>query len=363
MLKTISQLRTKRQEFLALRLPCVAVLSQRSQDGTHTADVVDISARVAPEGLLLLDCPRTGVFEGIALRRTFRFRSLISWKPLYAVAAWRYWIYVVFTYCVVFITVTYFVGNEEDSVERAFAARSVYAPIIWFAFGLFMLTVELTRFDWTLLNVLLRRFDWYFIMFHSLSWTIFGAWSSSQALLVTWIPIAFITNGVLNVVVGSMDAAPAYPYHLRVIGVLICVLNDFRLLLLNSALKSNYGETNVCFLFCTSNRVLAFSSLWVLMLYHTKFLVCLLWKPHHALLLTMRVRYKVSHWVDGVLAPSITANPSEVSSSQRAAGSSVSLSSITMSSNVEQLRCDIQPVEVPSVLPSVQVSSSDIKVT
>jgi len=140
----------------------------------------------------------------------------------------------------------------------------------------FVALIEFTRFDRSLVLAVMGRFEWALLMFNLLQLTVFGTWSQEPVYKAySTAPLFLAYAVVVGLGLGLSDAAPAYPYALRLTFAIVMFVNTLRTLIFNYV-SPYYERHPVCFIFCTDTAVLSLSPTFTMVIFLAKYAVSLL---------------------------------------------------------------------------------------
>jgi len=171
------------------------------------------------------------------------------------------------------------------------------------ALGYFALFVELTRFDVTMVYAIASRFEWLILAFSSVQLLIFAPWSQyPEQPLELNIPVFIGYAWFISVVLGFSDAAPSYPYAVRVVGAGLVCLSTVRAIV-QDYFSPYYNKHPVCFIFCTDTGLLALSASVTCSIFLGKYVISLVRFPNRCISAAMTLHFSLVPDDEGAASP------------------------------------------------------------
>jgi len=149
--------------------------------------------------------------------------------------------------------------------------------------------IELSRFDRSMARAVMSRFEWLVLTISLVQMSVFACWAQQRTNpLSVSIPVLSMYVTCVAFILGLSDAAPTYPYAIRLGGAVLLMLNTARTLIVNFY-STYYDAYPVCFIFCTDTRVLALSGNTVAFLFLLKYAYSLLRYPRRCIIACMHL--------------------------------------------------------------------------
>ena len=293
-----------------------------------------------------------------ALMCVTRFRPVVSFPWAISIAQARWYRVFFFFWFVAAISVSSgFVINE-----------SIAATLTLMTVGLFLFFFELTRFDRSMAWAVMGRFEWIVLCWSTIQLCIFAPWAQIGTFDFANNLIIFFGYGLmLAVVLGLSDAAPTYPYYIRLMLAVGLFFNSARVLVQNY-FSPYYHDYPVCFIFCTDTALLALSPTATCAIFLAKYVYSLVRFPRRCIIactylhfsLATTNRTAIRHMAEtSVLRPEVMSSPGEDhDENQSPRSQSISVTSIRGSSSFVGGNSTHSPVSRPAASPSLRASSS-----
>jgi hypothetical protein len=300
--RTVIGWRANRQEFVIFRLPVThhVYLEPEPGQGNGPVEIIPsmttlripierqiIELRAQAMEAYFQSCPLITTPDTHAhfthVTQLFRFRPLVSWRPLVNIGSHPYYFYVVVVYLLLFVAL-----NFPPVVRHSITTSPVVAFFVCLPSFLFW-AVELIRYDMTILSRLSRTFNWLVLLGLNLQILVFGIWSTSDQLSllpfwITWL----LFNCLLCC---CLDAGVSYPHGIRVLAIILRLLNDWRIFFLEIFYESTLQSHPVCFYFCGDTRILYLSGVFSAHLFFWRYVVTLIRWPAHCMALSVPLTF------------------------------------------------------------------------
>ena len=188
--------------------------------------------------------------------------------------------------------------------------------------GLVQLLLELTRFDRAMVRAVVSRFEWWILAIATLQMTVLAPWAQYPEYdLVMSIPLFGGYFIFVVVILGMSDAAPSYPYWLRVFGALLLFVGTIKQLI-EHAIRPYIHAYSLCLVFCSDTSVLVQAPATTCAIFLFKHLISLIRFPNRCIIASTQLHFAVRKGPPPVARATTTSTwdePVEDSSQARAA--------------------------------------------
>jgi len=159
--------------------------------------------------------------------------------------------------------------------------------------GVVLFGFEMTRFDRNLTLAVMSRFEWIILFGSTVQMCVFAPWAQ-VGKYAYWanLPVFIGYSLVVGLVLGLSDAAPTYPYYIRVTGASLLFFNTVRTLIQNY-FAPYYFEYPVCFIFCSDTAVLSLSPTATCAIFLGKYVYSLVRFPRRCIIASTHLHFSL----------------------------------------------------------------------